>query len=155
MPLQEEPTLVSTFYIGGTLMGVNAMNVQEVVQLHNLTPVHHASDYIAGIINLRGQIVTVVDLQRRLEIDQLDTRSARDIFIVSSHGENIGLLVDEASDVISADMDNLAPLPANMSLTQQKFLKGICQSEIRPIAILDVNSLLSMEEDETASSGRR
>ena len=146
MPLQEEPTLVSTFYIGGTLMGVNAMNVQEVVQLHNLTPVHHASDYIAGIINLRGQIVTVVDLQRRLEIDQLDTRS---------HGENIGLLVDEASDVISADMDNLAPLPANMSLTQQKFLKGICQSEIRPIAILDVNSLLSVEEDETASSGRR
>lgn len=145
MPLQEEPTLVSTFYVGGTLMGVNAMNVQEVVQLSSLTPVHHASGYIAGIINLRGQIVTVVDLKCRLEIDQLDGQPARDIFIVSSHGENIGLLVDEAADVIPADMDNLAPLPANMSAVQQKFLKGICQSEIRPIAILDTNSVLSVD----------
>lgn len=145
MPQQEEPTLVSTFYIGGTLMGVNAMNVQEVVQLSSLTPVHHASDYIAGIINLRGQIVTVVDLKCRLEINELDDRSARDIFIVSSHGENIGLLVDEAADVIPADMDNLAPLPANMSSTQKKYLKGICQGEIRPIAILDINSVLSVE----------
>ncbi|HQV62884.1 MAG TPA: chemotaxis protein CheW [Anaerolineales bacterium] len=145
MPLQEEPTLVSTFYVGGTLMGVDAMKVQEVVQLSSLTPVHHASDYIAGIINLRGQIVTVVDLKCRLEIDQLDDQPARDIFIVSSHGENIGLLVDEAADVIPADMDNLAPLPANMSAVQQKFLKGICQSEIRPIAILDINSVLSVD----------
>lgn len=145
MPLQEEPTLVSTFYVGGTLMGVDAMKVQEVVQLSSLTPVHHASDYIAGIINLRGQIVTVVDLKCRLEIDQLDAQPARDIFIVSSHGENIGLLVDEAADVIPADMDNLAPLPANMSAVQQKFLKGICQSEIRPIAILDINSVLSVD----------
>lgn len=145
MPNQEESTLVSTFYIGGSLMGVNAMNVQEVVQLSGLTPVHHASDYIAGIINLRGQIVTVVNLNRRLEIDLLDDQSARDIFIVSSNGENIGLLVDEAADVISADMDNLAPLPANMSVTQQKFLKGICQGEIRPIAILDINSVLLVE----------
>jgi purine-binding chemotaxis protein CheW len=145
MPIQEESTLVSTFYIGGTLMGVNAMNVQEVVQLSSLTPVHHASDYIAGIINLRGQIVTVVNLNRRLEIDFLGDQSARDIFIVSSNGENIGLLVDEAADVIPADMDNLAPLPANMSITQQKFLKGICQGESRPIAILDINSVLLVE----------
>ena len=145
MPIQEETTLVSTFYIGGTLMGVNAMNVQEVVQLSSLTPVHHASDYIAGIINLRGQIVTVVNLNRRLEIDLLDDQSARDIFIVSSSGENIGLLVDEAADVIPADMDNLAPLPANMSAAQQKFLKGICQSEVRPIAILDINSVLRVD----------
>jgi len=145
MPQQEETTLVSTFYIGGTLMGVNAMNVQEVVQLSSLTPVHHASDYIAGIINLRGQIVTVVDLKRRLEIEQLDEQTAREIFIVSSQGENIGLLVDEAADVIPADMENLSPLPANMSLAQQKFLKGICQEESRPIAILDIGSVLSAE----------
>lgn len=155
MSLKEESTLVSTFYIGGTLMGVNAMLVQEVIQLSSLTPVHHASDYIAGIINLRGQIVTVVNLKHRLEIDLLDDQPALDIFIVSSHGENIGLLVDEAADVIPADMDNLAPLPANMSINQQKFLKGICQSEIRPIAILDINSVLNVEEDEAASLGRR
>ncbi len=145
MPVQEEPTLISTFYVGGTLMGVNAMSVQEVIQLSNLTPVHHASDYIAGIINLRGQIVTVVDLKRRLGINLLDGQPARDIFIVSCQGENIGLLVDDAADVIPADMDRLSPLPANMSINQQRFLKGICQGEIRPIAILDIKSILSVE----------
>ncbi len=155
MQQQEELALISTFHVGGTLMGVNSMNVQEVVPLSSLTPVHHASDFIAGIINLRGQIVTVIDLKRRLEITQKMDVPARDIFIVSFQGENIGLLVDEAADVIPADLDKLAPLPANMSQTQKKFLKGICQSEIPPIVILDINSILNVEEDETASLGRR
>jgi len=155
MKIQEELTLVSTFYVGGTLMGVNAMNVQEVVQLNNLTPVHHASPYIAGIINLRGQIVTVVNLKERLEITPLEDQVAREIFIVSVQGENIGLLVDEAADVIPADLESLAPLPANMSAKQQRFLKGVFQNETRPIAILDINPILDVEEDESASLGSR
>ncbi len=155
MPVHEEATLVSTFYIGATLMGVNAMHVQEVVQLNHLTPVHHARDYIAGIINLRGQIVTVVNLRRRLEIDAQEEHATRDIFIVASQGENIGLLVDEAADVIPADLEKLDPLPANMSPAQQKFLRGICQGESRPIAILNIDAVLTMEQDETASSGSR
>ncbi|HMZ08753.1 MAG TPA: chemotaxis protein CheW [Anaerolineales bacterium] len=155
MKIQEELTLVSTFYVGGTLMGVNAMNVQEVVQLNNLTPVHHASPYIAGIINLRGQIVTVVNLKERLEITPLEDQAAREIFIVSVQGENIGLLVDEAADVIPADLESLAPLPANMSAKQQRFLKGVFQNETRPIAILDINPILDVEEDESASLSSR
>jgi purine-binding chemotaxis protein CheW len=151
----EEPTLVSTFHIGSTLLGVNAMDVQEVVQLNILTPVHHADEYIAGIINLRGQIVTVVDLRCRLDIGTPEDRRAHDIFIVSSRGENIGLLVDEAADVIPADLDHLDPLPANMSAVQQKFLYGICQNEGRPIAILNVDATLSTEQDEPASPGSR
>lgn len=153
--LHEEPTLVSTFYIGATLLGVNAMDVQEVVQLNILTPVHRADDYIAGIINLRGQIVTVVDLRRRLEIDARGVYKALDIFIVSSQGENIGLLVGEAADVIPADLDDLDPLPANMNKTQQKYLQGICQNDTRPIAILNVDALLTMEQNDTANSGSR
>jgi len=155
MPINEEPTLVSTFRIGVTLMGVNSQDVQEVIQLSTLTKVHHAKDYLAGIINLRGQIVTVVDLKRRLGIETQEENPARVIFIVSSQDENIGLLVDEAADVIPADLNDLAPMPANMSITQQKFLKGICQGETHPIAILDLNAVLSVEEDETTSPGSR
>jgi purine-binding chemotaxis protein CheW len=155
MTLHEEPTLISTFFIGATLMGVNAMDVQEVVQLSTLTPVYGAEDYIAGIINLRGQIVTVVDLRRRLEIEIQEDRIAHDIFIVASMGENIGLLVDAAADVIPADLDNLDPLPANMSMIQQKFLQGICQNEARPIAILNVNAILATEQDETSNPSSR
>lgn len=155
MMLYEESTLVSTFHIGSTLLGVNAMDVQEVIQLNILTPVHQADDYIAGIINLRGQIVTVVDLRRRLEIEAGAFHKAQDIFIVSSHGENIGLLVDKAADVIPADLDNLDPLPANMRMIQQKYLQGICQSEARPIAILNIDALLATEQNDAANSSSR
>lgn len=155
MILHDEPTLVSTFHLGSTLLGVNAMDVQEVVQLNVLTPVHRADDTIAGIINLRGQIVTVVDLRRGLGIEIDESHKARDIFIVSSHGENIGLLVDEAADVIPADLDDLDPLPANMDPTQQKYLAGICQNEAHPIAILNIDALLTMEQNDTANPGSR
>jgi purine-binding chemotaxis protein CheW len=154
MILHEEPTLVSTFYIGATLLGLNAMDVQEVIPLSHLTSVHRADDYIAGIINLRGQIVTVVDLRRRLGIEIQQEHRAHDIFIVSSHGENIGLLVDEAADVIPADLDQLDPLPANMSATEQKYLQGICRNQARPIVILNIDAVMKVEQDETANSGR-
>jgi purine-binding chemotaxis protein CheW len=153
MMLHEEPTLVSTFCIGATLLGVNAMDVQEVIQLNILTSVHRAEDYIAGIINLRGQIVTVVDLRRKLGIEIQQERQAHDIFIVSSRGENIGLLVDEAADVIPADLDQLDPLPANMSVAQHKYLKGICRNQARPIVILNIDAVLKVEQDETANTG--
>ncbi|HNA89429.1 MAG TPA: hypothetical protein PK989_08990, partial [Anaerolineales bacterium] len=69
--------------------------------------------------------------------------------------ENIGLLGDEAADVIPADLESLAPLPANMSAKQQRFLKGVFQNETRPIAILDINPILDVEEDESASLSSR
>lgn len=152
---EDEPALVSAFYVGDGLYGINTMEVQEVVTLKKLTTVHHAPSYISGIINLRGQIVTVLDLAARLEIEREENSSDRYIMIVAWNSENVGLIVDSVADTIQADSDQLLPLPANINGVQQKFLKGICQAGSHPIAILDINAVLNGDEDEATSSGSR
>jgi purine-binding chemotaxis protein CheW len=150
---EEEQALVSTFYLGDALFGISTNEVQEVVTLGNITPVHHARDYISGVINLRGQIVTVIDLSRRLEMEQDSEQGAGYICIVAWRGENVGLLVERMADVVAVDPDNLAPLPENIIPSRQKYFKGICQSEARPIAILNIDTVLGEDDHESESTG--
>ena len=74
--------LIATFEVAGTLCGIDAMKVQEVVRVGEVTPVHHVPKQIVGVINLRGKIVTVIDLGVALEIGQLATGASSRIFIV-------------------------------------------------------------------------
>jgi purine-binding chemotaxis protein CheW len=151
----EEQSLVSTFYLGEALFGISTDDVQEVVTRGKITPIHHAPDYISGVINLRGQIVTVIDLGRRLDMEKEDDQRADYICIVAWRGEHVGLIVDRMADVVAAELDKLAPLPENIPSARQKYFKGICQTAARPIAILDIDSVLGEEENEAASSGSR
>jgi purine-binding chemotaxis protein CheW len=143
--------LVSTFYLGDALFGISTIEMQEVVQLGDLTPVHHAPGYISGIINLRGQIVTVIDLAIKLEILRDDDRLPQYIVIVFWKDEAVGLLVDSMGEVIEVDDGNLSPVPANIRSAQQKYIKGIHPTGIRPVAVLDIDAVLGMEENEASS----
>ena len=153
MQTEDELALVSTFNLGEALFGIDTLQVQEVIPFSVLTPVYHAPDSILGILNLRGQIVTVLDLARRLEIDLDENRPANHILIVTWRGEHVGLLVDQAADVIPVDLDGLVDAPLNVSAAQRKCIQGISQAGARPVAILDVNSVLDEEENETANPG--
>jgi len=145
---ENDSELISTFYAQGLLCGVNTNVVQEVVAVSNITPVHHASDYISGIINLRGQIVTVIDLARRLKMQAENAPPGEYILIIASQGEHIGLLVDSVSDVIPIDLSDLIPPPANISAYQKQFIKGFSQVDNRPMAILNTAAILDDERDE-------
>jgi purine-binding chemotaxis protein CheW len=152
-PQDEETTLVSTFTLEDGLFGISTLEVQEVVPVGRLTPVHHANEFITGIINLRGQIVTVIDLSRKLGLVTQTQRTLRHILIVSWQGETVGLMVDAVADVIPAEMDDLSPSPANITAAQQRFFKGVCQAEDRLVTILDLDEVLSEESDEIKSPG--
>ena len=153
MTPQEDAALVSTFYIGNALFGIDTLNVQEVISLGAMTPVHHAPDYIAGIMNLRGQIVTIVDLAKKTEMETERESLNRHIIIVNWRGEYVGLLVDEMGEVFPADLDNLAPSPANIGQAQNRFLKGVFPAGSRLAAVFDINSVLDEEEDEITRPG--
>jgi purine-binding chemotaxis protein CheW len=144
----EDAALVSTFYLGEALFGIDTLDVQEVITLSNLTRVHHAPSYISGIINLRGQIVTVIDLAAKLGLEINTDTPPQQILIVSCQGEHVGLLVDRVADVEEADLDNLSPPPANIKLNLQKFLRGVCRVDTRQVSILDVNLVLNEKMDE-------
>jgi purine-binding chemotaxis protein CheW len=151
--MDEETALVSTFNLGQALFGINTLEVQEVVPLGRLTPVHHASEYISGIINLRGQIVTVIDLACKLGLAVAPDRQPKHILIVTWRGEHIGLLVDSVADVVPAEMDHLAPSPSNVSASQQKYFKGVCQASRHLVAVLNLDAVLDEEHDEITNTG--
>src|SRR5215831_15099468 len=90
----DETLLVSVFQLGNAMFGIPAAQIQEVVQMGSITPVHHAPSCIVGIRNLRGRIVTVIDLGTRLDLGEAERGPESRILIVDSEGELVGLLVD-------------------------------------------------------------
>jgi len=142
-----QTSLVTTFYIADALCGVNTSSVQEVIQVDGVTTVHHAPGYIKGIINLRGKIVTIINLSRKLDLPQSALTDESRVFIVEWKDEYIGLLVDVVSDVVGVDLGNLDPPPANVGGVQGRYFKGVCQPEQKLVAILDLDEVLSMDGD--------
>jgi purine-binding chemotaxis protein CheW len=138
----DEETLVSTFYIEDSLFGLYTQDVQEIVPCSQITRVHHAPDYIRGIMHLRGQIYTVVDLGMRLGL--ADEMISQDGFIllVSWEGENVGVLVSQVADVLPVETNDLKALPANINAVQREFIRGVYQTGSHPVAILDIQAIL-------------
>jgi purine-binding chemotaxis protein CheW len=136
---------LATFYIGEALCGMDILKVQEINKLMEMTKVPQAPSYVTGILNLRGQIVTVIDLGKKLGLENKKlNESARNI-IVNSDNEYIGLLVSRISDVIEADWEKVEKPPANISGVQGVYFKGVYKTKNRLIGILDVDRVLAEE----------
>ncbi|WP_300464297.1 chemotaxis protein CheW [Desulfobacula sp.] len=132
----------STFYVGGALCGINILNIQEINKHFEITQVPQAPDYIQGILNLRGRIVTIIDLGKKLGLAPVkQTKDNRNI-IVSSEDEHIGLLVDAISDVVRAGNTDIEPVPSNIGGVNRKYFQGVLKTEKRLIGILDIDEVL-------------
>ncbi len=136
--------LVSTFHVRGTLLGIDTLRVQEIIRVSDVTRVHHAPEYVQGVINLRGKIVTVLDLSRKLDFSPAEVGDESRVIIVDHEDEYVGLLVDSISDVIVAERERVIPSPANVEGGQKKFFQGVYQGDQGLIAVLDVEEVLSV-----------
>ena len=101
--------------------------------------------YVTGILNLRGQIVTVIDLGKKLGLTSTELNESTRNIIVNSENEYIGLLVSSISDVVEAQWDKVEDPPANIGGVQGVFFKGVYKTQDRLIGILDVNKVLAEE----------
>lgn len=142
-PKKRSTVELATFYIGEALCGMDILNVQEINKLMDMTKVPQAPDYVTGILNLRGQIVTVIDLGKKLGLTSTEFNDAVRNIIVSSGNEYIGLLVSSISDVVAAQWDKVEDPPANIGGVQGAFFKGVFKTQDRLIGILDVNKVLA------------
>jgi purine-binding chemotaxis protein CheW len=137
---------MATFYVGRALCGMDILNVQEINKLMDMTTVPQAPDYVMGILNLRGQIVTIIDLGKKLNLGETELSDMSRNIIVNAKDEYIGLLVSRISDVVEVDWDKVEPPPANIGGVQGKFFKGVFKTEKRLIGILDVEKVLDYEK---------
>jgi purine-binding chemotaxis protein CheW len=136
--------LVATFFLGEAVFGVRAEDVQEVVRIGRITSVHRAADYVVGIRNLRGRIVTVIDLGLRLHLAPVNISAESRILITDWKGEPIGLMVDEVADTISIDPDKIEPPPPNVHGVRASNLMGVYRVSDTLVAILHLGATLEL-----------
>jgi purine-binding chemotaxis protein CheW len=138
---------LATFYVGRALCGMDILKVQEINKLMEMTKVPQAPDYMVGILNLRGQIVTIIDLGQKLGLGSIEVSNESRNIIVNTPGEHVGLLVSRISDVVMADPDKIEPAPANMNGVQGAFFTGVYKTDNKLIGILNIKEVLRLESD--------
>ena len=135
----------ATFFVGGLFFGIDVLRVQEVLRYQEMTSVPLAPDVIEGLINLRGQIVTAVDMRRRL---RLQPRAAgttpMNTVVRSEEGAAVSLLVDEIGDVVEVDGGDFEPPPDNVNPAARELLIGVYKLKDRLLLILDTDKTIDL-----------
>jgi purine-binding chemotaxis protein CheW len=155
MQYDEETTdglLVTGFALGAAAFGVDARMVLEVVKVGDLTPVHGAPRGVVGIRNLRGRIVTVVDMAVHLDLGSVDIGPETRLLIMEHQGEPYGFLVDTVTEAIALDAECIVSPPASLDPALRARLRGVWREADRITAILDPQALFQWEE--TAQQGK-
>ena len=133
----------ATFYVGDILLGVDIRQVQEINRQLSVTDVPHSSKYVRGVINLRGDVATVIDLRNILGLPSAEvTRQSRNL-IVHSQGESIGFLVDRISDILTLSSDEISQPPTNIEGVDGSLFKGVFKLEKELLIILEVDAVLA------------
>jgi purine-binding chemotaxis protein CheW len=153
--IDEQQMLVSTFFLGEAAFGLDTAQVQEVVRVGDITPVHHAPGFVLGVMNLRGRIATVIELAVKLELAGSEIDGDSRIFIVEWQDEQIGLLVGRVADAVVVDRSALKPAPENVRGVQGRQFQGVCHVDGRLIALLDMAAVLAVDDGMEAGSARR
>jgi purine-binding chemotaxis protein CheW len=145
--LNQKSIELATFYVGDALCGMDILKVQEINKLMEMTKVPQAPEYMVGILNLRGQIVTIIDLAMKLGLGKTEVNGESRNIIINAPGEHIGLLVTSIGDVVMANPDKIEPAPANMSGIRGVFFIGVHKTEDTLIGILNINEVLRIDPD--------
>ena len=144
--LDDEMLQWVTFRLNEELYGINVMQVQEVLRITEIAPVPGAPDYVLGIINLRGNVVTVIDTRRRFALGEREVDDNTRIIIIEVEGQVIGLLVDSVAEVVYLRGSEVESAPDVGNDESSKYIQGVVTREADLLILVDVNKLLSQNE---------
>src|SRR6202142_3377201 len=144
-----------TFYLDKLLFGVELKGVQEVIRSLERTKVPLAPEVVSGLINLRGQIVTAVDLRRRLELEPSPAGALAMNVVVRSEDGAVSLLVDEIGDVVEVEEDTFESPPETLRGPVRSMILGVHKLNGRLLHVLDIEKACQMTDGVgTAMAGR-
>lgn len=150
----------ATFHLDALFLGVEVKQVQEVIRFQEMTPVPLAPAVIQGLINLRGQIVTAIDLRRRLELPARPSGELPMNVVVRTGDGAVSLLVDEIGDVLEVSTETFEPTPETLGGAARELILGVYKLKDALLLVLDTEKavqIASAERDvmETRPVGRR
>lgn len=148
-----EESQYCTFMLDDLLFGVEVQQVQEVIRFQNLTRVPLASNVVNGLINLRGQIVTALDLRRRLSLPDRPEGELPMNVVIRTEGDLVSLLVDEIGDVVEVDEALFEVPPDTLSGVARDLITGAYKLESRLLLVLDTSKAVSLNGTTLALTG--
>ena len=135
-----------TFQLDRETYGINVMQVQEVLRYTEIAPVPGAPDYVLGIINLRGNVVTVIDTRSRFGLQPAEVSENSRIVIIEAEKQVIGILVDSVAEVVYLRASEIDVAPSVGTEESAKFIQGVSNRDGELLILVDLNKLLSDEE---------
>jgi purine-binding chemotaxis protein CheW len=141
-----------TFRLEDETYGINVMQVQEVLRVSEIAPVPGAPDYVLGIINLRGNVVTVIDTRSRFGLSSTELDDASRIVIIESDQQVVGILVDSVAEVVELRTSQIDPAPNVGNEESSRYIQGVATLGDRLLIVVDLNRLLT--ETEWAEVGK-
>lgn len=144
----EDPMLQwVTFRLAGETYGINVMQVQEVLRYTEIAPVPGAPSYVLGIINLRGNVVTVLDTRNRFGLMPAEmTEQSRIVIIETAAKHVIGILVDAVAEVVYLRQSEIETAPNVGNEESAKFIQGVCHKNNELLILVDLDKLLTDQE---------
>ena len=135
-----------TFLLEGEVYGINVMQVQEVLRYTEIAPVPGAPPYVLGIINLRGNVVTVIDTRLRFGLSETQTNDQTRIVIIETENQVVGILVDAVAEVVYLRQSEIETTPNVGNEETAKFIQGVCHKNEELLILVDLEKMMSDEE---------
>ena len=132
-----------TFHLAGETYGVNVMQVQEVLRYSEIAPVPGAPAYVIGIINLRGNVVTVIDTRHRFGLAAGEISDNTRIVIIEADSHVVGILVDSVAEVVYLRQSEIETAPNVGNDESAKFIQGVCHKNEELLILIELDKLLS------------
>lgn len=150
-PEAEQYVQMISFSIGSERFGVEILVVQEIIMMSKITQIPNSPDFVEGVINLRGNIIPVLDLRKRLRLrgyrDLREYAQGTRILVVEIEGNVTGFIVDSVAKVISVRTAKIAPPPdIIIAGVQSQYISGVVHLDEGILVILDFRRILSVEE---------
>lgn len=135
-----------TYKLDAETYGINVMQVQEVLRYTEIAPVPGAPDYVLGIINLRGNVVTVIDTRSKFGLHYAEITDNTRIVIIESDDQVVGILVDSVAEVVYLRSSEIDSAPNVGTEESTKFIQGVSNKDGKLLILVDLNKLLNDDE---------
>jgi purine-binding chemotaxis protein CheW len=143
----EDPILQwVTFKLDNETYGINVMRVQEVLRYTEIAPVPGAPSYVLGIINLRGNVVTVIDTRQRFGLMNAEISDNTRIVIIEADKQVVGIMVDSVAEVVYLRQSEIETAPNVGNEESAKFIQGVCNKNNELLILVELDKMMSEEE---------
>ncbi|WP_406657932.1 chemotaxis protein CheW [Methanolobus sp. ZRKC2] len=135
------------FQLGGEEFGVEIVKVQEIIRMPEITHIPQSPDFVEGVINLRGKIIVVVNLDKRFNLNSKEVDEDSRIIVVEIGNNVVGMIVDAVNEVLRIPSSSVEPAPdLILSQISRDYLKGVGKVDDRLLIMLDLAKVLTVEE---------